>query len=84
MGVFGFYGVGRHHVIQTITSNSPMYGSDELTFDNLTSLRRIDKSINLFTIPGLVGLQKREPATCDYLFKCYPRGFVCVEGSGEE
>lgn len=76
MAVVGFYGVGRHEVLRTIMQNSPRYHADKLITAGDSVLRRIDDSIQLFTVPGLVSLESRDSAHCDYLFKCHPRGFV--------
>ena len=76
MAVVGFYGVGRHEVLRAIMQNSPRYHADQLITAGDSVLRRIDESIQLFTVPGLVSLQPRDCEHFDYLFKCHPRGFV--------
>ena len=79
MSVIGFYGVGRHEVLRAILQSSPRYHVDQVITAGDSVLRRIDDSIQLFTVPGTVSLQPRGSPSCDYLFKCHPRGFVSTE-----
>lgn len=78
VGVIGYPKVGRHSVIHTLCENSPCYQADRQSYDELNQLRRIDQNIHFFVRPGEVVLMKREPSICDYLYKCYSRGFVII------
>ena len=76
--MIGYPKVGRHEVIKTLTESSYCYQADRQTYDDLNQLRRIDQNIHLFVRPGEVVLMKRELNMNDYLYKCYPHGFVRI------
>ena len=78
VGVIGYPKVGRHEVIKTLCESSYCYQADRQTYDDLNQLRRIDQNIHLFVRPGEVVLMKRELNMNDYLYKCYPHGFVRI------
>ena len=78
VGVIGYPKVGRHELIKTLCEHSYCYQADRQTYDDLNQLRRIDQNIHLFVRPGEVVLMKRELNMNDYLYKCYPHGFVII------
>lgn len=47
--------------------------------NNNDQLRRIDENLHLFIQPGEVVLKEREPASTDYLYKCYAHGYEKIE-----